>query len=173
MDGCYAECYVHKEKTGKDMLKKFSVVGLMIAFALITIFFVIEQVLMIALVTFAIFAIFLFLTMYLVPKFNVDWEYVFVDGQLDFDMILGGEGRKRKLRIDFDDCEIIAPSESHHLDEYNNKPMRTLDYSSLSGAPNYTIIWHEGSTFYRILFEPDEEMVKTMRNKSPRKVKKD
>ena len=34
------------------------------------------------------------------PRFKVEWEYVFCDGQLDFDMIQGGEKRKNILRID-------------------------------------------------------------------------
>ena len=32
------------------------------------------------------------------PRFRIEWEYVFCDGQLDFDMIQGGERRKNILR---------------------------------------------------------------------------
>ena len=33
------------------------------------------------------------------PRFRKEWEYVFCDGQLDFDLIKGGEKRKHILRI--------------------------------------------------------------------------
>ena len=42
------------------------------------------------------------------PRFNVTWEYVYCDGQIDFDAIFGMDKRKSNLRIDLDDADIIA-----------------------------------------------------------------
>ena len=35
---------------------------------------------------------------YFLPKKNVAYEYVFVDGQIDFDLIINGERRKHKKK---------------------------------------------------------------------------
>jgi len=43
------------------------------------------------------------------PRFKVEWEYVFCDGQLDFDRIQGGEKRKTILRIELENADVIAP----------------------------------------------------------------
>ena len=43
------------------------------------------------------------------PRFRKEWEYVFCDGQLDFDLIKGGEKRKHILRIELENADVVAP----------------------------------------------------------------
>ena len=54
------------------------------------------------------------------PKLHIDYEYIYVDGQIDFDRITGKSKRKTMLRIDFEQVEIMAPSDSSALDSYKN-----------------------------------------------------
>lgn len=108
---------------------------------------------------------------YLYPRLNVDYEYIFVDGQIDFDKISGKSKRKTMLRIDFDQVEIMAPANSHALDTYTHVQCETRNYSSgdKSGKP-YVIIANADNKKLRIIFEPDEKMLSMIRQKSPRKV---
>ena len=70
-----------------------------------------------------------------------------------------------------EDIQVIAPSESHVLDQYKSLNPRTMDFSSqLPGAKTYTAIVRTGSETIRILFEPDEKMLQCFRQTAPRKV---
>ncbi len=105
------------------------------------------------------------------PKLNVDYEYVFVDGQLDFDKITGKAKRKTMLRIDMDQVEIVAPQGSHALDGYTYVQLVNKNFSSNDkNVKPYIIIASVEDKKYRISFEPSEKMLSMMRQKSPRKV---
>lgn len=106
------------------------------------------------------------------PRFKKVWEYVFCDGQLDFDMIQGGEKRKHILRIEIEHADVIAPRESSALDGYRHLPVK--DYSSMkSGANVYGIATTlpKQEQKVMILFEPDERMLERMKEKCPNIVK--
>ncbi|HBI72385.1 MAG TPA: hypothetical protein DEG06_00055 [Lachnospiraceae bacterium] len=108
---------------------------------------------------------------FIFPKLNVDYEYVYVDGQLDFDKITGKARRKTMLRIDFDQVEVMAPANSHALDEYTYKQLETKDYSSRGkDSKPYVIIVSKGEKRLKILFEPNEKMIEMIKQKAPRKV---
>jgi hypothetical protein len=108
---------------------------------------------------------------YLFPKLNVEYEYVFVDGQIDFDRITGKAKRKTQLRIDLEQVEIIAPMGSHALDGFTYTQLVNKDFSS--GDKNrkpYIIVASVEDKKYRIAFEPSEKMLAMMKQKSPRKI---
>ena len=102
------------------------------------------------------------------PRFKVEWEYVFCDGQLDFDMIQGGEKRKNILRIEIEDADVIAPVDSKRLDGYRH--LETKDYSSMrEDAKIYGIAIRlpEKQEKVVILFEPTMRMLELMQKKCP------
>lgn len=109
---------------------------------------------------------------YIFPRFNVDYEYIFCDGQLDFDMIMGGSKRKTSVRIDFENVEIMAPEKSHALDNYAHKQItKTKDFTSrIAAAKRYVIFARKGEQLMKITFEPSEKMIQCIKHKSPRKV---
>ena len=108
---------------------------------------------------------------YIFPRLNVEYEYVFCDGQLDFDQISGGAKRKTLKRIDFEQVEICAPSRSHAFDEYTYQNVKVLDYSSGNkDAMTFAIIVRDQGVVNKIIFEPSESMLQCIRSKSPRKI---
>lgn len=115
--------------------------------------------------------IIIILVFFFYPKLSVEYEYVFVDGQLDFDKITGKAKRKTMLRIDFDQVEMMAPFDSPALDSYNNIQLEKKDFSSLSkDSKPYAIIASAGSNKMKILFEPSEKMLNMIKQKNSRKV---
>lgn len=105
------------------------------------------------------------------PRLNVEYEYVFVDGQLDFDKISGKSKRKTMLRIDFEQVEIMAPINSSVLNNYNHVQLETKDFSSLNkDSKPYVIIANADGKKLKIIFEPNEKMLAMIKQKSPRKV---
>ena len=109
---------------------------------------------------------------YLLPMLNVMYEYVFCDGQLDFDKIMAGEKRKHMYRLDFDQVLIMAPVNSHALDSYKSNPAaKKLDFSSLEKDRKvYCIVESAGDIQTLVYFEPNEKMISYIKQKAPRKV---
>ncbi|MBR4144700.1 MAG: hypothetical protein IKU06_04465 [Lachnospiraceae bacterium] len=107
----------------------------------------------------------------LFPKLDAEYEYIYCDGQIDFDRISGGESRKTVLRIDLDNVEIMAPEKSHELDKYGDSGLKIRDFSShVAEAKKYCIITSDESNRLKVLFEPSEKMIELAKAKAPRKV---
>ncbi len=103
------------------------------------------------------------------PRFKVEWEYVFCDGQLDFDMILGGEKRKSILRIELEESDLVASMKSSRMDGDRHLPKK--DFTSLrSEAKVYGIVTKVKDEKVVLLFEPSDKMLEKMKIKSPDKV---
>lgn len=108
---------------------------------------------------------------YIFPRLSVEWEYIFCDGQIDFDKISGGTKRKTIKRIDFENVEICAPVKSHALDGYTYSNLKVLDFSSKNpDAKPYAIVMHDQGVATKIIFEPSEAMIQCIRQKAPRKI---
>lgn len=106
---------------------------------------------------------------YFLPKKNVAYEYVFVDGQIDFDLIINGERRKHKKRIDMEKVELVAPEEAPVL--YNSRNLPMEDYSSrMPGDKHYIAVVLGDKGKERIRFTPDERMLELMKLKGRSKV---
>ena len=107
------------------------------------------------------------------PRFKTEWEYVFCDGQLDFDKIFGGERRKHILRLELEHVDVVAPLDSSRLDGYRHLAVK--DFSSMmSGAKLYGIATRLPNQEEKvlILFEPNERMIDMMYAKRPNVVEK-
>lgn len=164
MDGLYAEARAKKKVTLKDQAIKLGViVGMLVCFLFG--FLLMNPFLLI----FGV--VFLGLSYYLLPRLRVEYEYVFCDGQLDFDKISGGMKRKNMLRIDFEQLVAIAPKNSHALDGYRHEGVTVKDFTSLedNGAV-YGLVVTGGEQPTLIYFEPNEKMLAAMKQKAPRKI---
>lgn len=163
MENMYAETAVKRINTPKVMVLK-----ILIVFAVIFTF--VFAALTGSRLLFAVGIIAGCLLVWFWPRFNVEWEYIFVDGQIDFDTISGGEKRKTRLRIDLEEVEVVAPLSSHAIDAYRHNKIR--DYSSLrKDAKIYVAVAKVGEEdLNQIYFEPSEKMIELMKIKAPRKV---
>lgn len=158
----YVETSVKKKETLATTLQRAGMILLAIIAIIVSVY---------NFLTFILSVIVIVGVAYFFPQLKVEYEYIFVDGQIDFDKILGGNKRKRDLRIDFEQVEIVAPEGSNSLDSYKGNSLKKKDFTSRNPDINpYVIIYRKGQEGYRILFEPSEKMIKAMKMKSPRKV---
>lgn len=162
MNQLYAEAGVKRKESAKTMaLRSLMVISIVIGVLLMLIgsYVGIAGIVLVAVI------IFLF------PKLNVEYEYIFVDGQFDFDRITGKAKRKTMLRIDMEQVEIIAPEGSHALDSYSSAQCVNKDYSSGDKTVKpYVIIGSVDGKKHKITFEPNEKMLSMIKQKSPRKL---
>lgn len=163
MTGSYAEAGVKR----KDTLSTIGLRFLMIFLAVLLFFAAFFNQWMMVLA-----AALICLDIFLIPMLKVDYEYIFCDGQIDFDKINGGARRKHILRVDMEEVEIAAPKNSHALDEFRSADQGTVKNFTSGRADGrvYVLIVRQNGKLLKILFEPSDKMVACMKNKSPRKV---
>lgn len=111
-------------------------------------------------------------TLIVTPKFDVEYEYLYVNGELDIDAIYSKQKRKRAASYDMAELEILAPENSHALDSYkNNKDMKMQDFTS--GSPQakaYMMVFNSDKTRSCVKVELDDVIVNDIRRIAPRKV---
>lgn len=163
MNESYAEAGVKRNKTTGTYLAKAGIIFGLTVLMIVGLFMFQSIVIVLAIFGFGV-------CYYMFPRFNVEYEYIFCDGQLDFDKIMGNAKRKNSMRIDFEKVDLMAPAKSHSLDGYNNAQVKVRDFTSLNPEGHvYAIIYNGEKEKVKILFEPNEKMIACIKQKAPRK----
>lgn len=127
------------------------------------------------------FSFFIFLAMaaaiyglwYLLRNFNVEYEYIVTNGEMDVDKIISQAKRKRLATIDFKKMEIMAPMGGMHKREFENPSIpKTIDASiSPDEKDAYFIVARtEKLGYFRLIFSPNEKIIENAKMVAPRKV---
>ena len=116
MDDFYTEQLIKKQADSKDTLKKAGLIVLT----------VLSVLLVFAIPVGIIFPVVMIVVDVLVfSNMNVEYEYVFVNGDLDIDKIMNKSRRKRMFSVDADQMELLAPVGAVELMHY--KKVSTYD----------------------------------------------
>ena len=169
MEEIYSETFLKAKPPVKRRMLRLGLL-LLAVFALL--FGVCSMLVMGTVLVFGVMIIAAAIIFFLLPTNDIAYEYIFVDGQIDYDCIYGGSKRKTLKRIDMSEVEVVAPENSHRLDSYKN--LQLIDYSS--GMPqdrHYIAVFAGEKGSGRIRFTPDDKMLQMMEFKSPSKVVKE
>lgn len=114
---------------------------------------------------------FAYVTRYVFQQTDVEYEYIYLGGECQVDKICGKMRRKGCGKIEMSKVEIIAPEDSKALDEYERQVYKLRDFSSLeSDADRYVVFQRNDSNLIKVIFEPNEDIIKEMQMVAPRKV---
>lgn len=159
MNEYYIEQLVKRKTGAADLLVKIVMIALtVLSFALIFVFALgifIPVILIVA-------DYFIFRSM------DVEYEYLYMNGDLDIDKILGKSKRKKVYQLSMDKVELVAPTGANEL--YAFRDLKTKKFSSNSGQKTYEMIVSRGGQRERIVFEPNEKILQGMKMQAPRKV---
>lgn len=158
----YVECMVKKKPSGLMSALKVLLIAVTVVTGLLG--FLGMIVFLIAAVVAGVGAYFVGLNA------NLEYEYLYVDKQLTVDKIMARTRRKKVETFDLERMEILAPVKSWHLDDYKNRQLKEVDYSSgVEQKPDtrYSLIYNGEK---RVIFEPNAEMVAAIKSIAPRKV---
>ena len=97
-------------------------------------------------------------TYFIFLNLSVEYEYLFAEGGLRIDRILGKARRKKAFDCEKDDVQLIAPVDSYMLKDYAKQ-----------GAEVYALMYQKGADTMKVLIEPNEKMLAAMRHTFPRK----
>lgn len=161
MSETYVECLVPARKSGTSKAIMVVLIVLTVIFCLAM--FLIPMAMFLAIATgIGIY----FANLYS----NIEYEYLYLDKELTVDKIMAQSRRKRVATYSLERMEIFAPINSWHLDNFKNRNVKTVDYSigqELKPDGRYAMYYEGGM---KVILSPSEDMVKALKNVSPRKV---
>ena len=164
MSDLYSELLVKKEQTAKDKMTKIGLIALTAIFAFAGLF--ISPIFLLGALAGGLGCYFI------LPKTDLEYEYLFVNGDMDIDMVMAKTKRKKAKSLKLSEADLMAPLDSHRMDYYNgNQKMKTLDFSS--GNPShkrFAIITKLDGENCKVIIEPDEALAQAMKNSAPSKV---
>ena len=164
MSDLYSELLVKRERTIKDSIIKYGLIVL-------TVIAVIASLISTPLIWIAAIALGI-ACYFVIPKTDVEYEYLFVNGEFDIDMVMAKSKRKRVKSFNLSEADLVAPLNSHRMDYYNgNQNMKVLDYSSVNPQhKRFGVITRLDNATCKIILEPDEALAQAMKKTAPSKV---
>ena len=159
----YSELLVKKEQTVKDKAIKILMIAGIALTAVAGLLFPLAWILTLVLGIAAYF---------ILPKLDLEFEYVFVNGELDIDKIMAKAKRKRVKSFDLAKMDIMAPVNSHRLEYQNhNTKAKILDFSSGNASHKvFAMFIPDEKELYKVLIEPDAQLIENIQKSCPRKV---
>lgn len=114
---------------------------------------------------------------YLVFKYtDIEYEYAFVNGQLDIDCIYQKKKRKPAKSFNFDKLEVMGPVNHQKILAYEKRP-NIKNFNFTSGFEDrdvyVAILVGQSGGLGRLYFEPNEAMIKSIYQNSPSRVFKE
>ena len=165
MSDLYIELLVKKKKTSTDTLLKALMIGVTVIFVLGGILF--NPIILIPAIVMGV------VDYFKLPALDLEYEYLYVNGELDIDKIMSKQKRKRVGSYDMKKVELVAPRKSHELDSFRNrKDLKVHDYSSMEeNAKTFGMVINGEKGMELIYFDPNEAILKDMQRIAPRSVK--
>jgi len=161
MNESYVECMVAAKASSLFLFLKYLSIGLCVVCFLASFVY---GALFFAAVAFGVAAY--FVGMYV----DVEYEYLYLDKEIVVDKVLHKSKRKRVATYEVDKIEIMAPLKSYHLDSFKNRTFKEVDISSgIAGQPEVRYVFYYNGE-QKVIFEPNEALVKCVKNVAPRKV---
>ncbi len=164
MSDLYTEEIVKKEKTAKDsLIKVLLIIGTAVA---------VLSLMVLGWVSLILIAVFAVADFFVMPTLDLEYEYLYVNGEIDIDKIMSKQKRKRVFSGDTASLELLAPTQSHELDHYKSRTdIKKSDFSSgRKDAKTYTMILKKEQGMEMVIFEPSEVILKDMKRMAPREV---
>lgn len=165
MSDLYIELLVKKKKTSADTLMKALLIGGTVLLVLAGLF--VHPIILIGAIAMGV------LDYFKLPALNLEYEYLYVNGELDIDKIMSKQKRKRVGTYDMKNVELVAPKNSHELDSHRNrKDIKILDYSSMDeNAKTFAMVVKAEKGMQLVYFDPSPEILRDMQRIAPRSVK--
>lgn len=107
---------------------------------------------------------------FVIPALSVEFEYLYLTKELTVDKIFSKEKRKNAGSWNLSKMEIMAPANSYRLKDYDNRQFVCYDFSSNEKPDDCYVIFINGEKFTKLIIEPNEELLKGIRNHFPRQV---
>lgn len=107
---------------------------------------------------------------YVFPMFDLEYEYTYVNGDIDVDKIMAKSRRKKLGNYEIENLVVMGPTGCDAVKDYLSKG-KMHDYTSLDPQKkSYTLVYQKDSDTDIIKVEIPDEVAMDMRRFGPRKV---
>ena len=122
------------------------------------------------LIALAVAAVFGVLTYFVWISTDIEYEYLYLDKELNIDKIMAKSRRKKMATLEVERMEIMAPEKSHQLDSYRNRDFKKVDYSAGRDLPEAKLyhLYYDGN--HKYIINLSDDFAKTIKGIAPRKV---
>lgn len=163
MKDVYVEWLVPKKRSLTDKIIRVTIVLMTVACGLLAL-------LSLNVVVFVVTLVLAVIAMIAFNYTDVEFEYIYVNGELGVDRILAKSKRKRIATFDTGKVEIIAPLGSHQLDGHKHKKYKVLDFTTgvrTEKSHIFVMYYAEGK---KVLLEPNRELMTALKGEMYLKV---
>lgn len=166
----FLEYLMKKKTTGKETAIKLgivlaAVIVMMVVFTVVSMIPFINSLALLAAVA-VVYGAYI-----LLRNFDIEYEYIFTNGDLDIDVVKGRKVRKRLVSVSCKSIELMAPiDDAVHKAEFENQSItKKFDavYDSTKGGV-YGVIFSDTGERRLIKFQPPENLVDSMKKFNPR-----
>lgn len=160
MGDIYTEQLIKRKKTNKTMIGKIALILLTIAFFVLGMMIPFVEL---------VFLVMIGVDIYLFRSMDIEYEYLYINGNLDVDKIMSKSRRKKVFEMNVSELELLAPSGYPELRPFQG--LKSMDFTSgEEGRSVYEMIVLKNGEKKKIMFEPNDTIVDGMRMYAPRKV---
>lgn len=169
----FMEYMIAEKQTAKTVLKK---IGIYFAALLLTfVSFIVMLMFPSVLIGFLpmVIAIIFYAAYRITTSFDVEYEYILTNGELDVDKITNKRRRKRLMTIHCKSFTAFARvGDKEFLQEENAEFARVIDASAKSSAlEDYYAVFYKNGQKIKLVFNPTQKMIETFKIYAPRVVK--
>ena len=110
----------------------------------------------------------IYLSYYVISGFNIEYEYIATNTDLDIDKIVNRRKRKRIISLRLSEIDILAPIEN---DRENSDKTKVINAARSKNDPDaYYIIINQNGQKTKVVFNPNEKMIENAKRFYPEKV---
>jgi len=108
----------------------------------------------------------------LIKNFDIEFEYIVTNGEIDIDRIIGKRKRKRLITLDSRAFEILAPDAECNFSAYKNTEFKQrIDASSGKNPRYFAVCPSKMGGKLLLYFEPNERMLEAFKMYNQRAVR--
>lgn len=161
MNEFYAEHLLKKKSTVRDHAIKAILIALALySCRLVTIHFafVLVPVLLLGITILAFIAL------------DIEYEYFYMNGELEIDRIFSRFVRRKVFEMKINEMEVMAPEGGFEVQPYRSVKVRDFT-SRRKNQSRYEMIVSQNGKKIKLLLEPGEQIVESMKQIAPKKVR--
>lgn len=167
----FLEYLMRKKASGADWLKKLGLVlAALIVCMLVLMFFPLLGNFMAAYTLFAIAAV-VYGMVVLMRNFNLEYEYIYTNGDLDIDIVKAQKTRKRMTSLKCKNIELMASDTNNEFKrEFTNESISkrfNAVYDPAQGGIYHALFFHDGERMV-LTFQPPKKLLDAMKKMNPR-----
>lgn len=169
----FIEYMIQQKKSASVTLKKLAIYfAALIMSLIVSIVMLIFPSILIGFMPMAVVLIF-FIAYRITTSFDIEFEYILTNGELDIDKITHKRRRKRLLTVHSKSFTCFAKvGDKEHTEEENDTFAKVIDASAKSkNYDDYYAVFFKNGQKVKLIFNPTQKMIDIFRIYAPRVVK--